>query len=147
MFAYILTTSASLIFAPIPQGDDAAKVEQKQWQGAWKIQQMEIVTGDRTARLKFKAEDEAAWRVKEDLLEIIGLNFPYSAAKIRFDSARDPKHLTLILQDGSKPGPTVEASYTRDGDGDGVEIEIVKWPRGKDGETSTLRLTLKRVKE
>jgi uncharacterized protein (TIGR03067 family) len=145
MFAYILITTASLLFAPLPPAVDSAKAEQKLWQGAWKIQQMEITTGERTARLKFKVEDEASWRVKEDQLEIIGLNFPYSAAKLRFDSANDPKHVSLILQDGSKPGPTVEGSYTRDGDG--IEIEIVKWPRDKDGETVKLRLTLKRGKE
>lgn len=145
MFAYTLITTTLLLGAPAPQGVDAAKAEQKDWQGGWKILQMEITTGDRTARLKFKPEDEAAWRVKEDQLEIIGLNFPYSAAKLRFDSASDPKHLTLILKEGAKSGPTVEATYMRDGDG--VEIEIVKWPRDKDGETVKLRLTLKRVKE
>lgn len=145
MFACTLFASAALLGAPAPQGADTAKAEQKHWQGAWKILQMEITTGDRTARLKFKPENEAAWRVKDDRLEVIGLNFPYSTAKLRFDSADDPKHLTLNLKDGAKPGPTVEATYMREGDG--VEIEIAKWPRDKDGETVKLRLTLKRVKE
>lgn len=145
MFAISLFTVASLLAAPAPSNADAAKSEQKLWQGAWKIQQMDITTGERTARLKFRDEDEAEWRVKDDQLEITDLTFPYAAAKLRFDSATNPKHLTLKLQDGSKPGPIVEATYMREGDD--VEIELVKWPRDKDGETCKLRLTLRRIKE
>jgi uncharacterized protein (TIGR03067 family) len=142
-FTFVAFTSLLAVNAPLPV--DSSKEEQKHRQGHWKILQMDITTGDRTARLKFRAEDEAAWSIKGDQLEVAGLNFPYSKAKLRFDSASDPKHLTLILQDGSKPGPTVEATYTRDGQS--IDIEIVKWPRDKDGDTVKLRLILKREKE
>lgn len=145
MFALTILSAASLLAAPAPATGDAAKAEQKVWQGNWKILQMEITTGERTARLKFQNSDEAEWRVKDDRLDIVGLTFPYTAAKLRFDSATDPKHLTLDLQDGAKPGPTVEATYVRDGDG--IDIEMPKWPRDKDGETVKLRLTMKRIKK
>lgn len=145
MFAVVLLSSASVLAAPAPPNPDPVRAEQKIWQGTWKILQMDITTGQRTARLKFRETDEAEWRVKEDHLEIAGLNFPYAAARLRFDPKSDPKHLSLHLQDGSKAGPTVEATYTRDGDS--IEIEIVKWPRDNDGDTCKLRLTLKRIKE
>ena len=145
MFAFTIITAASLLAHPAPPAVDAAKAEQKLWQGTWKVLQMEITTGDRTARLKFRDMDEAEWRVKDDHLDILGLTFPYTAAKLRFDPKSDPKHLSLNLQDGTKPGPRVEATYSREGDG--IEIEIVKWPRDLGGETVKLRLTLKRMKE
>ncbi len=145
MFAFIILHTASLLGAPAPMNPDPAIAEQKLWQGTWKISQMEITTGERTARLKFRDNDEAEWRVRDDHLEIIGLNFPYAAARLRFDPKSEPRHVSLQLQDGSKPGPRVEATYTRDGNS--VDIEIVKWPRDSDGETCKLRLTLKRIKE
>lgn len=138
----VIIGSACWLGAPAPQSDAPAKAERARWQGSWRIVQMEMTTGQRTARLKFESE-EAAVRVKDDRLEITGLNFPYSSGRLTLDPAAQPKRLTLQLLDEPRKGPTVEGAFTRDGDD--LELEFPKWPRGKD-ETVVLRLILKRVK-
>jgi uncharacterized protein (TIGR03067 family) len=139
-----IVISAYLLASPAPKGDDAAKSERAKWQGTWRIAAMEITTGERTSRLVF-SDSEMTWvRVNDDLLEISGLNFPYSAGKLTLDPTKDPKRLTLRLIDKSKKGPTIEGTYARDGDD--LRLELPKWPRDKD-ETVKLRLDLKRVKE
>lgn len=145
MFIVAVLAVSSLLGAPAPQPSDSARAEQERWQGEWKIEEMEIMTGTRTARLKFKPDDMAAWVVKADHLQLIGLNFPYTEATLQFARNKDPKRLTLQLLEDAKPGPKVEATYTREGNT--IAIQILNFPRDKEGDTATVRFMLVRPKD
>ena len=130
--------TAFLLAAPAP-----AHSECEHWQGEWRIVQMEITVGTRTARLKFAEKDDASWRVKDGMLTIFGLMAPSSNANLRFDAKNEPKKITLTFVDGTKIGPTVDGTFVRDGNS--IEVEFLKWPR--EGETVKLKLSLRRAKE
>lgn len=144
MSCLAVVISAYFLTSPAPKSADPAKAERARWQGAWKVEAMEITTGKRTARLKFTEMDEAALRVKDDAFEMTGLMLPYTSGKLTFDPSGDPKRITLSLRDGPKKGPAVAGTYIMDGEG--IELEVAEWPRDKD-ETVKLRLSLKRMKE
>ena len=62
---------------------------------------------------------------------------------MRFDVKNEPKRITLIFIDGGKAKPTVDGTYTRDGDA--IEIEFPEWRR--DDDAVKLRLSLRRAKD
>ena len=72
--------TAFLFAAPAPPAPSECEL----WQGAWRIVQIEITTGKRTARLKFTDKDDAFWRIKDGMLSITGLMAPSSNANVGF---------------------------------------------------------------
>ena len=130
-----------LFAAPTPPDTDPAKAERERWQGVWRVTQMEITTGQRTARLKFDEADSAAWRVEGDVVELTGLNFRFTKARLSLDLAKDPKRIALTLVDGAKKGEKIEGTYTRDGDR--IDVEFPNWPKEKD-ESAKLKFNLKK---
>lgn len=124
--------------APVPP--DPAKSELDHWQGEWRVVQMEITTGKRTARLKFTEKEQAAWTIKNDQLEISGLMFAFTKAKLVLDA----KHVKLTLTDGALKGQLVEGEFVRDGNT--LNLEFTAWPKDNE-QTVSLRLSLQHQRE
>lgn len=141
MLAFGLFAWSFLFASPAPPDTNSAKAERERWQGTWRITQMDITTGKRSARLKFEEAESAAWRVDGDDVELMGLNFPFTKARLSLDLAKDPKRITLTLVDGSKKGDKIEGTYTRDGDR--IDVEFPDWPKDKN-ESAKLKFRLKK---
>ena len=138
--AVLNIVTAFLFAAPAPPTPS----ECEYWQGEWRIVQVEITTGKRTARLKFSEKNDACWRIKDGMLTITGLMAPSSNAKVRFDVKNEPKRIVLaFINTGTTAGPIAEGTFTRDDDA--IEIEFPEWR--DDGKTVKLRLSLRRAKD
>jgi uncharacterized protein (TIGR03067 family) len=141
MFAIALFTSAFLHAAPVPPDTDPAQAECARWQGTWRVTEMEITTGKRTARLKFTEHDEAAWHIEANVLELAGLKFPFTKARLTFDPAQAPKRISLTFVDGPQKDQKIEGTFSRDGDR--IDVDFPRWPKEKD-ESAQLKFSLQR---
>jgi uncharacterized protein (TIGR03067 family) len=91
--------------------------------------------------LKFAEQDEAAWRIEADILELAGLKFPFTKARLSLDPAQAPKRITLTFVDGPQKDQKIAGTYVLDGER--IEVDFPSWPKEKD-ESAQFRFSLKR---
>jgi uncharacterized protein (TIGR03067 family) len=115
--------------------------DEKQWQGTWRLERMEIATGEQTARLKFSPDDAPTWAVVGDQLTSKGLLIDFTAA-IKLDSSREAKTFTLTIREGPHKDGVVRGHYSLETDR--LTIEELSWPKGIGAEEQRSRLTFRR---
>jgi uncharacterized protein (TIGR03067 family) len=118
-----------------PPGDE------KQWQGTWRLERMEIATGEQTARLKFTPDDAPTWTVAGDQLASKGLVIGF-VATLELDTSQEAKTFTLTIREGPHKDGVVRGHYSVETDR--LTIEGLVWPKGIGAEEQRSRLTFRR---
>ncbi len=136
---------ACILRAPITDQTDSNQIEIKQWQGHWKIKQLEVINGKKIARLRFADDADASWEMKQDQLTLVGMEVAMNQARITFKPHMKNKIIIKFFDKDNKNGPVVEGIYSRTGDTG--TIEVPQWPINQAGQLSHIKLTLSRIKK
>jgi len=138
----VLVALAPTVPSHTPKKEPPAN--QQRWQGTWRLERMEIVTGDQTARLKFTQDEAPTWTVVGDQLTSKGLVIDFTAT-LELDSSSDAKTFTLTIRDGAHKDGVIRGQYSLQANG--LAIEGLVWPKGIGAEEQRSRLTFRRKAE